>query len=259
MRSQFPFANFMINDERFHNVVDQVRKTVDPGGAVLDFGGGTCQLSAILAQLGYSCTTYDDLNDVWHLEGDNRQKILDFADRMGINFCMAGEGPLPFADETFDLFMINDVIEHLHDSPRTLFNDVLKSVKPGGHLLVTVPNAVNIKKRVKVLTGRTNMAPYDQYYWYPDPWRGHTREYTKHDLQSLCNNLGLELIELRSCHNMIDRIPGSLQSSYRLATRLFPGWRDTWLLLAKKPSAWQPKYELDDADFKTLMNQKQDH
>jgi hypothetical protein len=41
-----------------------------------------------------------------------------------------------------------------------------------------------------------NLPPFDQYYWYPGPWRGHIREYVKSDLAMLSDYLDLEVLEL---------------------------------------------------------------
>ena len=81
--------------------------------------------------------------------------------------------------------MLNDVIEHLHNSPRSILLALLEALKDEGVLLITVPNAGNIRKRLDLLRGKTNLPPFSQYYWHPDPWRGHVREYVHGDLEQL--------------------------------------------------------------------------
>ena len=70
------------------------------------------------------------------------------------------------------MVMLNHVVEHLHDFPRDLLNDLLTLVKPSGLLFITVPNAGNVRKRLDLLRGKTNLPPYEGYYWYPGRWRG---------------------------------------------------------------------------------------
>ena len=82
----------------------------------------------------------------------------------------------PLQRSLFDMVILLDVIEHLHDSPRTLLNDLVDTLKDGGLLFITVPNAGNIIKRIDLLLGKTNLPPFDGYYWSPDPWRDHKRE-----------------------------------------------------------------------------------
>ena len=49
----------------------------------------------------------------------------------------------------FDMIMLNDIIEHLHESPKELLLSLLALLKDDGILFITVPNAGNIKKRLK--------------------------------------------------------------------------------------------------------------
>jgi SAM-dependent methyltransferase len=158
---------------------------------------------------------------------------------MGIDFHTDGDSHFP--REAFDLVMLLHVLEHFHDSPRDLLNDLLANVKPGGLLLVMVPNLANIRKRLGLLLGRSNLESFGRYYWMPGPWRGHVREYTRPDLVALTRYLGLELLELRGCHDMLGRLPPLVRPVYRAATALFPGWRDTWLLVARKNPGWEPR------------------
>ena len=58
------------------------------------------------------------------------------------------------------MVMSHDVLEHLHHSPRDLLNDLCELIKPNALLFITVPNAVNIRKRIDVLRGKTNLPDY---------------------------------------------------------------------------------------------------
>ncbi len=106
------------------------------------------------------------MQDDWHQRPGNRAKIMDFARKAGVNFVLAEDEKVPFAPETFDMVMIHHVLEHLHSSPRFLLNELLSLVKPEGFLFITVPNAVNARKRISVLLGRMNYPPFDAFYWY---------------------------------------------------------------------------------------------
>ncbi len=244
--ARFPFDNYMSEPtDAYASVARTVVACLTPGSKVLDFGAGPCDKLAVLSELGYECTAYDDLRDPWH--HDKRDDILRFAADSGIDYVMAGE-PKPWATEEFDMVMLHDVLEHLHDSPRELLTDLLRSVRPHGYLFVTVPNAVNIRKRVAVLFGRTNHPPFDQYWWSPSPWRGHIREYTEGDLRLLARHLGVVPLELRGCHHMLGKVPPRLRPVYRRVTQIFPNWRDSWMLLARKPEAWRADATQPSAD-----------
>jgi len=237
------------------NVARTVLKWLQPGAKVLDFGAGPCDKTAVLALLGFECTSYDDLQDDWHQIGGNRDKILSFAEQVGIRYEVAVEGNLPFESNEFDMVMLHDVLEHLHDSPRDLLNDLMACVKPGGYLFVTVPNAVNLRKRLAVLRGKTNLAPFATYYWYPGAWRGHIREYVKDDLVQFADFLGLETVELRSCHHMLSRLPTYARPVFVAVTAIAQGWRDSWLLVARKGLGWQPKKTLPRDEINRILDQ----
>ena len=241
LRESFPFPKYLESTEDSRRSVAQtVVKHLPAGSTILDFGCGPLDKIAVLQSLGYRCTGYDDLGDYNYRAGNNVEKIFSFAALTGVELRRS----VPTEAESYDLVMLNDVIEHLHDSPRELLNDLVILIKPGGYLLITVPNLANIRKRVDLLRGRTNLARFTSFYWWPGPWRGHVREYVREDLESLARFLGLHLVELKSCHHMIYLLPAAARPAYRAVTCLFPGWRDSWLLLAQKACGWAPRRNL---------------
>lgn len=255
IRERFPFQGYMNRtQDAYLSISTAVLRHLKPGSSILDFGCGPCDKTAVLQLLGYQCAGFDDLQDEWHKVSGNREKILNFAKECGIDFRLATDFTFPFEKHTFDMVMLNDVIEHLHDSPRDLFNDLLELVKPEGYLFVSVPNAVNIRKRLDVLRGRTNLPSYDLYYWYPGSWRGHIREYTKDDLAKLSEYLNLEVAELKGCDHMIHRkLPASIRPLYIMVTGVFNDWKDSWTLVAKKRPGWQPMKTLPENKLTDIM------
>jgi SAM-dependent methyltransferase len=240
----FPFPHYMTKNDKPKEVYYSIGRTVmrhmAQGVRILDFGCGPCDKTAVLQFLGYTCTGYDDLQDYWHMLPGNRERIVDFASRCGIDLVVAAGGGLPFQAESFDMILLQDVLEHWHDSPRDLLNDLLQLAKPGGYLLITVPNAVNIRKRTRVVLGKSNLPPFDQFYWWPSRWRGHVREYVRDDLVKLGGYLDLEIVELRGCDHMLEKVPLRLKLIYVAVTNVFDGLKDSWLLVARKPSGWKP-------------------
>lgn len=58
--------------------------------------------------------------------------------------------PLPFADASFDLVTCTEVIEHLEHYRQTL-REMYRVLKPAGQLVVTTPNILNLKSRIRFL------------------------------------------------------------------------------------------------------------
>ena len=247
VKKAFPFKNYFgQNLAPWITVGEAVQKYLNPGDKLFDLGSGACDKTAIAQVLGCECTAVDDLKDDWHLRGNNVALIEEFALKMGVNFSRNFQAPL---ENSFDMVMMNDVLEHIHDSPRELLNLLVTGLKPGGHLFVTVPNLANFRKRLSILRGKTNLPNYDLYYWYRGVWRGPQREYVRGDLVSMCNNLGLNIIEIKGIHHMLQNLPKPIRPIYKLLTFFLKDWRDTWFLIAQKPEGWVAKGELNDAEF----------
>ncbi|MGB7267119.1 MAG: methyltransferase domain-containing protein [Terracidiphilus sp.] len=242
----FPFKNYINAGSNNHlNIARCVRRHLAPGAKILDFGAGPCDKTAVLQAMGFECSAYDDLQDAWHVKSNNRERIVAFAESAGIHFTLAKPGVgLGYPKAYFDMLILNDVLEHLHDSPRELMNSLLELVKPNGLLLMTVPNAGNIRKRLVLLFGGTNYQQFDTYYWYPGQWRGHVREYVKSDLRKLSKYLSLEVLELHGCDQMLHRVRGVSRGVYVAATSLMKGWKDSWILVARKGTDWRPQRDI---------------
>ncbi|MFI9251605.1 class I SAM-dependent methyltransferase [Streptomyces sp. NPDC053069] len=252
----FPFPDYFYPWLCGHITIAQtVQRFLRPGARILDFGAGPADKTAVLAALGYKCTAADDLQDDWHKRGDTRRRILDFSEKMGIEYIQLDGGALPDTGD-FDMVMLHDVLEHLHDSPRDLLIGLLERVRDDGYLFVTVPNHVNLRKRLDVLRGRTSHPPYELYYWYPGAWRGHVREYTEGDCLALAKALGLQVRELGGTHHILSKVPPRLLRAYLAVSRFIPSTRDTWSMVAQKPPGWVAKPELDGQELRELTGLK---
>lgn len=214
------------------------------GSRILDFGSGACHKSAVLQSLGYCVSATDDLGDAQPGEAD---LIMSFARQQGVDFTRATGNTSPtlshYAQSSFDMVMLHHVLEHWPHSPRVLCESLLSLCKPGGgFLFVTVPNAGNIRKRIALLAGKTNLPPYDAFYWTEGPYRGHVREYVRGDLVLLSQYLNLEILELNGIDDLIavQRRHPALVLPYRLASAFFRGWKDTWKLVARKKREASP-------------------
>jgi SAM-dependent methyltransferase len=254
--TRFPIEGYMTSIKcggSYATVSATALKYLPPGASILDFGCGPCDKTAILQELGYHCAGCDDLEEDWHQNPGQREAILDFARISGIDFRLNNGAGIPFAKESFDMVMLHDVLEHIHDSPREILNDLVQLLKPGGFLFVTVPNQVNIKKRIKVLRGRSNLTAYETFYWSGIPWRGHVREYVRDDLVKMSDYLGLELLELRGVDHMLQKIPRAARRAYLITTKVLDGWKDSWLLVARKPVEWHSRRGLTPAEERAIL------
>ena len=243
VRQRFPFPGYIdATEASCINVCRAVQHWLPLPARILDVGAGPCDKTAVLSFLGYECTACDDLEDSWHGVSGNREHIVEFAKNSGIEYCVQRiETNLPFRDAEFDMIILNDVLEHLHESPRDMLLRLVRLLKASGLLLITVPNAANLRKRFRLLVGKTNLPSFEYYFWNPGPWRGHIREYVREDLELLVDYLGLEAVELRACHHMLRAMPRALRPVWVGLTFFARNSRDTWLLVARKGKGWLPR------------------
>ena len=61
-------------------------------------------------------------------------------------------------DQRFDFIMFGDVLEHLSD-PEVILNQCGALLKPGGHVLISVPNVSHLAVRLMLLEGRWEYQP----------------------------------------------------------------------------------------------------
>ncbi len=255
VQDQFPFQGYIDPAKgSYFSIARTVLKYLEPPAKILDFGSGPCDKTALLSVLGFDCSACDDLSDHWHGLSENREKIISFTADLNIKFHLVdSETVPPFRKDEFDMVMIHDVLEHLHDSPRDILNDLVEYIKPGGYLFVTVPNAANLMKRIRLIIGHTNLPAFESYYWYPNPWRGHIREYVKGDLMNLAKFLDLDCVELHGSHHSISSVPRFLRPAWLVLTGIINGGRDTWVLVAKKNDGWKSRKSLSQEELGEIM------
>lgn len=70
------------------------------------------------------------------------------------------EAPFPYPDETFDVVVCSEILEHLF-FPEKVLAECRRVLKPGARLIVTVPNLYCLRNRWEVLTG--GMARFIEY------------------------------------------------------------------------------------------------
>jgi SAM-dependent methyltransferase len=244
VHAAFPFPGYIVNGARhgLAHVVPEVARQVRAEGRprLLDIGSGPMDKTAVFAALGFDCSAVDDLGDAWHRRGDNLERIQAFARARGIDFHLQdGTHGIPFPPESFDAVTIFDVIEHLHESPRGILNAAGMRLRTDGVLAVVMPNAVNLRKRLSVLCGRTNYPSVDQFYLSPEGWRGHVREYTLAETAHLCEAAGFRVESATAFEgNAYDRLRGVKLRAYLALSSLVPTLRSALLVVARKPRGW---------------------
>jgi 2-polyprenyl-3-methyl-5-hydroxy-6-metoxy-1,4-benzoquinol methylase len=127
--------------EHIRNIVQPLAQHVDLEGArVLDFGCGTGALSIALALEGAAVVGVDPTQV--SLEAA-RWRAKYFHCEQRFQAVEVGTQPgLPFADRTFDMVILNSVMEFIPSDRCRYVLDFLRLLKPGGHLVISTENGL---------------------------------------------------------------------------------------------------------------------
>jgi SAM-dependent methyltransferase len=144
---------------------------------------------------------------------------------------------LPYTDSTFDRALCLDVLEHLtfEEQPRALA-ELFRVLKPGGQLLVSIPNLAHLQSRVHFLLQGRLIRTASEYK--------HPGDRPATDYIVLAQRAGFALTSRHGIFptvpvitRLIRRHPRSLLPVHRWLTRLLPipGWCFLNLLTFRKP------------------------
>jgi ubiquinone/menaquinone biosynthesis C-methylase UbiE len=126
---------------------------LNPGAAVLDFGGGTGAISSALAQQGFQMTVCD-------LSESMLQAGKELYARQPIDWVLLSKEwtRLPFADRQFDAVIASSVFEYL-DNVETVLAECGRVLRFHGKLIFSVPNPRDrIRRLERILRPPANLA-----------------------------------------------------------------------------------------------------
>lgn len=154
----------------------------------------------------------------------------------------------PWKENTFELAVLTEVIEHLPHNPVIALTEVARVLKPGGYLLITTPNAAKLQHRLKLLSGKSTSFPIEQLQQV-QPGDGslyhlHNREYTLTELEQLVEWAGLEVVtgeQVVLYPPTREKVRQESLSSQAvkwvgyIAQQLHPSFKDSLWIVARKP------------------------
>lgn len=100
--------------------------------------------------------------------------------------------PLPFPDEYFDGVTMLAVLEHIFD-PYAVIKEVYRVMRPGGELVIDVPNVASFTNRLRILFGRIPITSTD-----PGWDGGHLHYFTKHALDHFLKSQGFVVLKRKT-------------------------------------------------------------
>ncbi len=130
-------GSWAIRDEKFFNYI---KENFNLDAQILDIGCANGYFADKLLRNGYRSIDLVDIDDYLTFPEAinlNRLKLLD------LNF-----EKLPYPENYFDLVCAFQVLEHL-ENPFYFMRECKRVLKPGGTLLLAIPNIFTLKSRLK--------------------------------------------------------------------------------------------------------------
>lgn len=197
-RQQAPYLRHQGDDylsyhaARFHKTFEVCSRLVGRGGRILSVGAGSAYVETLLAR---------DL--------EAQVIVADFAEAMAMNAPhYQSEGFTTLAvdlcspDNRFDLQPVDlaicaEIIEHLPQPPRLMFGDLFRTVKGGGHVVVTTPNLGSLRSIAKLCLMHPLLPPAEQTFG-PVSFENeavHRREYMPSEMEQSLKAVGFGNLE----------------------------------------------------------------
>jgi SAM-dependent methyltransferase len=135
-------------------------------------------------------------------EVDHRSAVSSAGEefRCDIELFDADKDPFPYGDEYFNTVLCCELIEHLRTDPMHLMAEANRILAPGGHFLLTTPNAASLRALSAILQGyHPGFFPaYLKPHKSAEGDERHNREYTPKELQLLMRDAGFEVVRLET-------------------------------------------------------------
>lgn len=177
--------------ERLALDFEWVAETVKKTSSVLEIGGYPFFLTSALKNHGYEIQTIDKLSLL----------ASRLANQLGLQVtgCDIETEKLPFADDSFDEVLLNEVFEHLRINPIFTMEEIHRVLRPGGRLWLSTPNLRSLRGIVNFLWKSEAWAVvgggvYAQYiHLRTQGLMGHVREYTSKEVTDFLRSVGFKI------------------------------------------------------------------
>jgi len=194
----------------YENLNFPVIEFVDNNSKVLDVGCNTGRLGGYLIK-NKNCAVFGI--DIFPEAIERAKTVLTGAKVMDLE-----KDAFPFVDETFDVIIFADVLEHLYN-PLSVLNALKFRLKPGGYIITSIPNIAFIVIRFKLLFGKWN---YKKIGIMDDT---HIRFFTYKTMTGLFQKAGLRM-DSKKCvsgvflkENVFDKL---LNNIFKCLCKIFP-------------------------------------
>lgn len=194
-------------------------------GSMLELGGAPGNLMILLKSLGYDVRGVD-------IDPSRFQRVLE---KHGVSMDRSDveAEPLPFPEDTFDVVLCLEVIEHLRINPLYALREAFRVTKPGGHIFLSTPNITPVHRLLFLLGTDYQDDPVREFSKLERVGHmGHLRLYSLAEVRRF-----LEFVGFEGCRHVCrGRFRGGWKGRLlMLLDRDKDRWREFLFVVARKP------------------------
>ncbi len=176
---------FTFHKDRYNFLIKKLEENYQQGKSFLELGSFRGYMMIAASLIGYKVSGVD--LDKYVQEIETMCKKYNF-ENLPLDL---ESNMLPFPDDSFDIIIFSEVLEHLNFHPGNVFIEIARVLKKNGVVIVTTPNLSRINNIVKLALNKSINAELDQIFHDGT----HYREYTSQEIVYLMRQAGLYDIE----------------------------------------------------------------
>ncbi len=183
--------------DRFYETLQHVPPATSSAQRLLDVGCYGMMLPWYVDVLGYRDITAaaDEPRAMLNERMRKVQGVTDY--KLQLSFFNAEEDRWPLPDDSFDVVLCLEILEHLATDPMQMMAEINRVLRPGGLLVLTTPNSASWNALASACLGDQPYS-YAPFFGIPGHVHRHNREYTLREVGLLVGEAGMDVVELIS-------------------------------------------------------------